>query len=231
MPTLKPSRRERNKIRNRQEILAAALDVFAEKGFHDASIQEIADHAEFAVGTLYSLFDSKEELYRALLVEHNKKFFGVLEEALDRGTDEYEQLVNYIGAKGEAFEDNLKMVRLYFSETRGGRISMKAGLPPDLKRHYEDFFQRVTEVFRRGIEKKIFRDLDPTGLALSLTGMTDAFIFRWLEDPERHWYRAHVDTMVEVFFGPVLLTAPEGAPHDTDAGAPGRPVRRREEDR
>ncbi|MCI5131850.1 MAG: TetR/AcrR family transcriptional regulator, partial [Candidatus Electrothrix sp. EH2] len=69
MPKNKPSRREREKQRQRKDMLEAAEQLFAEKGYHNASMQEIAEQAEFAVGTLYKFFKNKEDMYRALMVE------------------------------------------------------------------------------------------------------------------------------------------------------------------
>ena len=50
-----------------QEICAAALDVFAEKGFAAAKLDEIARRAGVSKGTLYLYFQSKEELFRAVV--------------------------------------------------------------------------------------------------------------------------------------------------------------------
>ena len=46
-----------------REILRAAAEVFATKGFHEATIQEIAKHAEFSAGSLYNYFENKEALF------------------------------------------------------------------------------------------------------------------------------------------------------------------------
>jgi len=49
-------RREREKLRHRRQMLAAALDLFSEKGYHNVSMHEISKRAEFAIGTLYKFF-------------------------------------------------------------------------------------------------------------------------------------------------------------------------------
>ncbi len=63
------SRREREKLARRREILAAARKVFGAHGYEGATLDEVAREAEFAKGTLYSYFDSKAELF-AELVEY-----------------------------------------------------------------------------------------------------------------------------------------------------------------
>src|SRR5436853_2652703 len=45
------------------ELLSAARTIFAKKGFHDATIEEIADAADVAKGTVYLYYKSKKDLY------------------------------------------------------------------------------------------------------------------------------------------------------------------------
>ncbi|TKX68113.1 TetR/AcrR family transcriptional regulator, partial [Halorubrum sp. GN11_10-6_MGM] len=64
------SRRERERRRRRQAMLDAARAVFAEEGYADATLDEIAERAEFGKGTLYNYFEGgKEELFLAVFDE------------------------------------------------------------------------------------------------------------------------------------------------------------------
>jgi AcrR family transcriptional regulator len=62
------SRAEQNG-RNRALLLAAALRVFLARGYHAATLEQIADEAGFSKGVVYSRFDSKADLFLALLTE------------------------------------------------------------------------------------------------------------------------------------------------------------------
>jgi len=53
----------------RRELLAAAADVFVARGFHDASVDEVAERAGYAKGTVYWHFAGKEDLFLALVEE------------------------------------------------------------------------------------------------------------------------------------------------------------------
>ncbi|HXA13044.1 MAG TPA: helix-turn-helix domain-containing protein, partial [Mycobacterium sp.] len=55
------------KSQRRDEIMAAAKEVFARKGFHDTTIADIATRAGLAYGLIYWYFDSKDELFHALM--------------------------------------------------------------------------------------------------------------------------------------------------------------------
>lgn len=64
------TRRERERLERRKAILTAALQAFSEHGFDAATVDEIAERAEFAKGTLYNYFpDGKEELFVAMFDE------------------------------------------------------------------------------------------------------------------------------------------------------------------
>lgn len=62
----RPSRAERKEM-TRELLLDAAIEVFAEKGYHGASLDDVADVAGFTKGAVYSNFTRKSDLFRALL--------------------------------------------------------------------------------------------------------------------------------------------------------------------
>lgn len=71
------SRKERERILRRTEILSAAMDVFSEKGFSRATLEEIAERAEFGKGTLYNYFANKEELFEAVIADVFDRFVDI----------------------------------------------------------------------------------------------------------------------------------------------------------
>ena len=62
--------RAESQQRTRGRLLDAATEVFSQRGFHAASVEEVAETAGFSKGAVYSNFDSKEELFFALLDRH-----------------------------------------------------------------------------------------------------------------------------------------------------------------
>ena len=106
MEDIKLPRREREKLRQRREILDTALDLFSVKEYHNVSMHEIAEKAEFAIGTLYRFFENKEDLYKALIMDQSEEFHRVLNEAIDISGDEVEKIHRYIKAKGRMFMKN-----------------------------------------------------------------------------------------------------------------------------
>jgi AcrR family transcriptional regulator len=66
----------------RQAILAAAKRHFAAKGFHGTAVSDIAREADLPVGSLYTYFAGKDEVFRSVVDEGWDEFYGALAEAL-----------------------------------------------------------------------------------------------------------------------------------------------------
>lgn len=88
-------RRERERLRHRAEILEAARKVMADRGLDGVTVEHVAREADFAVGSIYRHFASKEQLIDELLVDLAEPFF----EELDQ-----------LGAQGLSFEQHLEAV-------------------------------------------------------------------------------------------------------------------------
>jgi len=74
---------ERRRQQTREHLLAAAAEVFAERGFHGASLDEVASVAGFTKGAVYSNFKNKEDLLLALFKENYDREMDALRATLD----------------------------------------------------------------------------------------------------------------------------------------------------
>ncbi len=208
MPEKKLSRREREKQRQRQDMLAAAVKLFSEKGYHNTSMQEIAEEAEFAVGTLYKFFKNKEEMYRALVMEQADRFHSALSAALDTSENEIEQLRNYVQTKGDVFMKHISFIRLYFAETRGASFNLKAGLDKELQKQCCEIKHLLAAVFAKGMDNGQFqRVAEPYHMAVALDSICNAFLVDWMENQES--YPESPDIILNIFFQGLL--APESS--------------------
>ena len=186
-------------------MLAAALDLFSRKGYGNVSMQEIAEKAEFAIGTLYKFFKSKEDLYQALVREQAEKFHTRIMEAFQSSEDEVEKLRNFLKVKGETFRANAATIRIYFSETQGARHNVLAGFDAEMRRKHEEFLQVLATIFEKGMDHGRFRRIaEPYYLAVALEGATNAFLLLWLDQPGGHPALDDPDTILDIFFKGLL---------------------------
>jgi TetR/AcrR family transcriptional regulator len=198
------SRRQRENLRHRREILDAALNLFSEKGYHNVSMQQIARQAEFGVGTLYKFFANKQDLYRVLIMGTAEKWQSAVIQTLEQEPNPFQAIKNYISVQRELFFDNLPVVRLYYSETKGAYFNIRAGFDQDLLKLRDERIKKLASVFEMGIKENVFRGLDPSHMALALHGIIDAFLYRMMEDPARFRKHDELSYAAEIFLGGVI---------------------------
>ena len=124
-------RRERERLARRGEIVVAGRNVFARKGYHDATLDDVAEAVELGKATLYSYFDSKELLFEAVIDDSFTAMRAIGESALFRpGT--FEQRIRlFIAAEMDFFFRHPSSLRLMMSESHQlrGRNPMLTRMP------------------------------------------------------------------------------------------------------
>ena len=153
-----PTRWRRRKDARPEEILAAALESFAERGFAATRIEDVAARAGISKGTLYLYFDGKEELFKA-----------VVRQALLPNLARIEALAASFEGPSAALLERLLLTVAGVASSRVGAIPKlviaEAGNFPDLARFYLDEVVRrglglIARILRRGIERGEFRAVD-----------------------------------------------------------------------
>ena len=89
---VEPHSRAEKKKQSRRRIIEAAREVFFRDGFMPANLDEVAELAGVAKGTLYRYFESKADLYVAVLADNGRVFTGKLAEAVSVADSPSEQL-------------------------------------------------------------------------------------------------------------------------------------------
>jgi AcrR family transcriptional regulator len=153
-----PARWRRRKHARPQEILEAALAVFAEKGFAAARMDEIARRARVSKGTIYLYFPSKEAVFKALLQEMIGPQLSRLAD-LARG---YEGPIAPL--LGQALRNLGRFITTSDKVVLPKMVIAEAGNFPDLARIYrEEVVERGLALFgnliRTGIARGEFRDI------------------------------------------------------------------------
>lgn len=101
------------RAQSRDNILQAALELFAENGFHKTSISQISKKAGISKGLLYNYFGSKEELLNVLISEALEHVNKVIDENLLKHSDPKTQLKLIINRSFDVIEDNKPYWKLF----------------------------------------------------------------------------------------------------------------------
>jgi len=199
--TKKLSRREREREAHRRELLEAAERVFVREGYHGATVDEIAQEADFAVGTLYNFFNGKEDLYVHVIEKIAQNFTGQFEQEVLSIEDPEEAIASLIELRLTHFEDHRGFFRIFFEAAPGSRLDPAGALPENCVGLYEQYMEAVIEIFRRGVSQRVFDESDPLYLALCLEGVVNAFVAYWSKREPTEPLAVRVEKMKREFLG------------------------------
>jgi AcrR family transcriptional regulator len=199
METEKISRKEREYLAHRVEILSAAEKVFAAKGFFTTTMNDIAREAEFGTGTLYKYFKSKEDLYFTLIDEKVEEINRLVKSELSQKTSVVERIEKVLRLQFEFIERNRDFFRIYISERNRFEWTVKDDLGKGIHEKMVTYINILAEVMTQGIEEGEFRPLDPMDLAHALVGMVNSFVFEWMIGPQPYPLISKLETVLEIF--------------------------------
>lgn len=153
--------------RKRRQILEAASRIFAERDYHAVSMDQVARRARVGKGTLYRYFDSKEDLFLALLDSALVLLTERLEQEEKAGLSPDQTLSRMVGAIVTTFCQHLPSFRV-LNGNEARLWVRKRQLFQSRRRHIVMLLGRVLE---RGVAAGIFRAVDPTATPSLLIGM------------------------------------------------------------
>lgn len=169
-------RRERERMRHRQEILDAAGALLEERGPEGLTMDEVARRSEFAVGSIYRHFKSKDELVDAVIQNHLGPFFDEVQR-LSSAEGSFEELFDaFLAAYARTVQDTRPVWRallLLRGEASDGLHAVMPALESMI-----GYFDALEALIERGQADGVLIDEDPWVLVGAVHGMLEAFIKR-----------------------------------------------------
>ena len=168
----------------RNAILEAAEAVFAERGFHRSRIQDVAERARIAVGTVYNHFDEKEDLLRALLEERTEELVAQLERQPTDPPDfegsltaRVERMFRYVDGHRTFFAVAVEQGAVGSGSASAADVGGKAAKSVARAR------AALVVIAEEGVAQGFLdSDIDPQRLARALGGLIRAFTLGAIED-------------------------------------------------
>lgn len=181
-PVTTPRTRRRDKLPPdpavRRQILAAASTTLREQGVRGLSIAAVLERASLGTRAFYRHFESKDALVAALLLDMARVEERRLRKRMAAATTEIDAVAAWIDGRLDlAFDDNIK------SDLR--RVSLEAqsqmfASPELVQPAYEQLLTPLSETLRHGLERQVFRHIDPVTDAQAIHAVVWAAI-------ERQW--------------------------------------------
>jgi len=167
------NRYSRRKEKTRQDLLAAAKRVLADKGYHNTKITDIAFAADIGVGTFYLYYPTKEALFLELVEDTAR----LLKEEMDQAR--------------AAIDDPVEKTRIthltFFRFARTNRELLKiifghgSTFNELFQQLYAGFVATAAERITEGIKKNAFRPFPPQVIANASVGMFAQVVSWWID--------------------------------------------------
>lgn len=152
------TRKERDDMRKRREILAAALAMFAEGGFHNTTMAQISKAAQYPLGTIYKFFPGKKEMYHDLVIERVHDLGHILTQiAHKKDLAVTDRLLAALKAQARFYRANQDVVKIYISERSNIDSVGMPQLNERVNRLHERMVALFAQMFEQGIEAGIFK--------------------------------------------------------------------------
>jgi AcrR family transcriptional regulator len=194
--------------RTRAALLASARTHFERDGFHSARITDIADGAGVAHGTFYTYFDSKEEIFLALVDDLIAELFHENEEPRPArpqpSLDPIERVARTNREYLTVYRDNGRLIAIW-EELAARHEGAKARLDLGLQRFVERSEHQITRLQAEG---RADRELDPHYAARALTGMVWRFAYMWFSQGIEYDFEKAVANLTRLWANALRMNQP-----------------------
>src|SRR5262245_15712293 len=160
---------------SRSQLLDAAEEVFGAKGFHDTTLKEIAELAEFSVGSVYSFFENKDDLFLSVFLRRGGEFLPGMQAVVAAGGSPLEQLHRLVDFEVEFFRKPPHFGRLYVRSASTTTPAPEARESPQLAANFTAAMETQADLFARGQKTGELRAGDPLVLARLFSGLVSAY--------------------------------------------------------
>ena len=185
----------------REAILNAATRVFAEKGFFNSKVADIAKAAGVADGTVYLYFKNKDDVLHSVFDRAMDEFIAEGRRELDLLTDPEEKLRRIAELHLERLGSDREMAIVFQVELRGSIKFMQEFSAAG----FSEYLDIIRKTIEEGQKSGAFRrDLKPVVAAKIFYGALDEMVTNWIISNKSYQLGQMANEVLKIFFGGVL---------------------------
>jgi AcrR family transcriptional regulator len=196
------ARQARNDL-YRQHILEAAEQVFAERGFESAKLQDISKLAGVSMGTIYAVFPGKEDLFRAILDARGQELLEVARAGADGHSDPRAALERLIEAYIDYFVAHPNFLRMHLRLGTSWVLGPAMSSPGQVQL-WSKIHALQAALMRRGIAARVFIKDDPAFLSKLFSALDQVLLADWVAGGMQA-DRAHLIARMRALVGRVIM--------------------------
>ena len=166
----------------KNQILDAAMNVFARLGFHKARLDDIVAESGLSKGALYWYYKSKDAIIIALLERifaGSMKDVQALVNAEGSVSERLMLLIQHVTAEIKRMTNILPVAYEFYAVAMRQKVVRQY-----LKDYYLQYRAPLAALIRQGIERGEFRQVDPEETAITITALIEGTTLLWMVDPQ-----------------------------------------------
>ncbi len=188
-----------DKEEKKQQILEAAIRVFAKFGLPNTRMLHIAQAAGIGKGTIYEYFRSKEDLFIAAFNAFVKESNTRIEKRVRQIHDPEEKLRAYFRGWVEiADSDVMELADIMLDMWAEGIRSTEGKDKFNLKGMYENYREQIVQILDEGVRQKKFKPMDTTIVSSIIIGTLDGLFIQWIMDRHIFQIREAMETLERI---------------------------------
>jgi len=184
----------------RTEILEAAKEIFSVSGFHKADMNEIAKAANIAKGTVYLYFQSKKDLFIAVIKNGLENLAQKIRNEVKEIEEPVEKIKRAISTYMFFFRENQLLYRILLHPD----LELMDDITETMKDVKLSKLPQLADTIIRGIEEGKIRPIDADALSYMILGMVDFSLFQWLSSTNAEPIEKKIEQVNEVLFKGIL---------------------------
>jgi AcrR family transcriptional regulator len=178
------------------QILDAAITVFARDGFDEARMEDIAVQANLSKGAVYLYFKSKDAIIAAILRLFLRREIRSLPDAATFDGVISDYLLTFIRSLASTVDHMRPLLPVAFE------FYAIAGRRHDIRQLMQDYFSEYRQALAAGIQVGIdrgeFRAVDPDMVAIALISLFEGLTLLWMVDPHTVSWRDQAEQSVQL---------------------------------
>jgi TetR/AcrR family transcriptional regulator, fatty acid metabolism regulator protein len=164
-------------VDRRQQILDAAVRVFARQGFHSCRVSDIADEAGVAYGLVYHYFRSKDQVMNELFTERWSLLLAAIDEVDGRDVPAREKLDAVAGFIIDSYRHDPELMQVIIVEVTRAANSFGRTHLPEIDRAYQSIAKIVSDAQESGAFRA---DIDPRLASMWFYGAIEQLLSAWV---------------------------------------------------
>ncbi len=185
-----------------EAILRAAIKVFADKGYFNSKVADIAGAANIADGTVYLYFKSKEEILHSIFDRMMSEFISEGKKQIEKIEKADEKIRRIAELHLEKLGTDRDLAIVFQVQLRGSIKFMQEFSAAG----FSEYLDIIKKAFEEGQQQKIFReDINATVCSKILFGALDEMVTNWILSNKQYELAPLANEVLKIFFGGVVM--------------------------